>query len=74
MPTLCTAAVCVRMEQVAHAVGSANEISGLHFIDCDFHATSSDPWLLSKVDEASCSSVNSTPVFPVLQPSAPHLP
>jgi hypothetical protein len=56
-------AACV--EQVAHMVGSVNEISGLHFVDCDFHSTSPDPWLMSKVDEASCSSVNSKPVFPV---------
>ena len=45
--------------------GSYNKVSGLHFIDCDFHATSPDPWVLDGVDAASCTSVNSSPPFPV---------
>ena len=40
-------------------------VSGLHFRDCNFHATSPDPWALTKVDVSSCSSINSFPPFPV---------
>ena len=51
--------------KVAHITGSINKVGGLHFRDCNFHATSHDPWSLRKVDVSSCSSTNSLPPFPV---------
>lgn len=56
-----------RVFKVLQAGGAANNISGLHFVDCNFHATSPDPWVLKGVDTASCTSVNSAPPFPVAQ-------
>jgi polygalacturonase len=49
---------------LSSAGGSTNKISGLHFVDCNFHATSPDPWVLTGVDAASCTSVNTLPPFP----------
>ena len=56
-----------KVKKVAHLQGSLNgSISRLNFIDCHFHATSSDPWLLlGGVDASSCTSLNSSPPFPV---------
>jgi polygalacturonase len=51
---------------LSSAGGSLKKVSGLHFVDCNFHATSPDPWVLHGVDVASCTSVNSFPPFPVL--------
>eukprot|EP00035_Acanthoeca_spectabilis_P030691 m.477238 g.477238 ORF g.477238 m.477238 type:complete len:308 (+) comp43217_c0_seq1:507-1430(+) len=38
---------------LSSASGALNKISGLHFVNCNFHATSPDPWVLSGVDAAS---------------------
>ena len=40
-------------------------LQGLHFENSNFASTSSEPWQVSDVDLASCSSVNTQPAFPV---------
>ena len=50
---------------LSSAGGAFNKVAGLHFVDCDFHATSPRPWVLTGVDAASCTSVNTLPPFPV---------
>ena len=56
-----TATSCVHAGDFA---GGLHLISGLHFENCAFRATSAAPWRLAAVDMASCSSVNTTPAFP----------
>jgi|EP01049_Picozoa_sp_SAG25_P005947 polygalacturonase len=53
---------------VLHSAGGAlHKVTGLHFVDCDFHASSPHPWVLTGVDAKSCTSINTFPAFPVAQ-------
>ena len=46
-------------------VGGLHNISALRFENCAFNSSDKrTPWRLSRVDAASCSSVNTTPPFP----------
>ena len=46
------------------AIGTPG-IRGLTFQDCDFHAMAAKPWVLQNVNTTSCSSVDTTPSFPL---------
>lgn len=46
--------------------GTPGGIAGLRFVNCNFHATSEEPWALRNVDAKSCASVLTTPPFPVV--------
>jgi len=44
--------------------GGLNPIQGLHFEQCAFRSTSTQPWHLVNVSAATCTSVGTTPPFP----------
>jgi polygalacturonase len=56
-----TATECV---SAGAMTGGLNPITGIHFENCAFRATSSTPWLLTNVSVDTCTSVNTTPPFP----------
>ena len=44
--------------------GGLNPIRGLHFEQCAFRSTATQPWRLVNVSAATCTSVDTTPTFP----------
>jgi len=51
------------------AGASPHSIARLYFVGCNFHATSPTPWTLTNVDTSTCTSVQTTPPFPVGTPT-----